>query len=102
MLGGLFAIEKKFGAKWRKDVLGGSKFIGRIKAVVMRAIELMADTDGGSMEGLIDKLELVFQAKNGGNKSLSKLVNILKQQGIVAVAASHGPCGRGVRGHQLV
>jgi hypothetical protein len=49
-----------------------------------------------SVEGLIDKLELVFQAKDGGNKSLSKLVDILKQQGIGAITASRGPRGRGV------
>jgi hypothetical protein len=95
MLGGLFAMETKFGAKWRKHIPGGSKFIGRVKAV-MGAINSMAGTDGGSVDGSIDKLELVFQAKDGGNKSLSKLVDILKQQGIVAVAASRGPRGRGV------
>ncbi len=88
-------MEKKFGAKWRKHIPGGSKFIGRIKAV-MWTIEAMAETDGGSVEGAIDKLEMVFQAKDGGNKRLSKLVDILKAQGIVAVAASRGPRGRGV------
>ena len=95
MLGGLLAMEKKFGAKWRKHIPGGSKFIGRIKAV-MKAIERMAVTNGDSVEASIDKLELVFQAKDGGNKTLSKLVDILKKQGIVAVAASRGPRGRGV------
>ena len=88
-------METKFGAKWRKHILGGSKLIGRMKAV-MKAIENMAGNVGGSMDDSIDKLELVFQAKDGGNKSLSKLVDILKQQGIVAVAASRGPRGRGV------
>ena len=95
MLGGLLAMEKKFGAKWRKHISGGSKLIGRMKAV-MKAIELMGRTEGGSVEASIDKLELVYQAKDGGNKSLSKLVDILKQQGIVAVAASCGPRGRGM------
>jgi hypothetical protein len=73
----------------------GSKFIGRIKAV-MRAIALMASMDGGSVDGSIDKLELVFQAKDGGNKSLSKLVNMLKQEGIVVITVPRGPCGRWV------
>jgi hypothetical protein len=95
ILGGLLGMETKFGAKWRKHIPGGSKLIGRMKAV-MQAIELMAGTDGSSVEASIDKLELVFQAKDGGNKSLSKLVDILKKQGIVAVAASRGPRGRGV------
>jgi len=93
--GGLLAMEKKFGAKWRKHIPGGSKFIGRMKAV-MRAIENMARSDEGSVDDSIDKLDMVFQSKDGGNKSLSKLVDILKQQGIVAVAASRGPRGRGV------
>jgi hypothetical protein len=94
--GGLHAMEQKFEAKWRKHIKGGSKFIGRMKAV-MGAISRMATTDGGSVGGSIDKLELVFQAKDGGNKCLSKLVNILKREGsIVAVTASRGPRGRGV------
>ena len=88
-------METKFGAKWRKHISGGSKLIGRVKAV-MKAIENMAGNVGGSVDDSIDKLELVFQAKDGGNKSLSKLVDILKEQGIVAVAASRGPRGRGV------
>jgi hypothetical protein len=88
-------MEQKFGVKWRKHIKGGSKFIGRIKAV-MGAIAHMATMDGGSMGGSIDKLELVFQAKDRGNKCLSKLVDILKREGIVAVAASRGPRGRGV------
>jgi hypothetical protein len=95
ILGGLLGMETKFGAKWRKHISGGSKLIGRVKAV-MKAIENMAGNVGGSVDDSIDKLELVFQAKDGGNKSLSKLVDILKQQGIVAVAASRGPRGRGV------
>jgi hypothetical protein len=49
MLGGLFMMEAKFGAKWRKHIPGGSKFIGRIKAN-MGAIDSMAGTDGGSVE----------------------------------------------------
>jgi hypothetical protein len=93
--GGLHAMKQKFGAKWRKHIKGGSKFIGRIKAV-MGAIVRMGTTDGDSVGGSIDKLELVFQAKDGGNKCLSKLADILKREGIVAVAASRVPRGRGV------
>jgi hypothetical protein len=95
IIGGLQAMEQKFGAKWRRHIKGGSKLIGRMKAV-MGAIARMATVDGGSVGGSIDKLELVFQAKDGGNKCLSKLVDILKREGIVAVAASRGPRGRGV------
>jgi hypothetical protein len=63
--GGLHAMEQKFGAKWRKHIKGGFKFVGGIKAV-MGAIARMATADGGSVSGSIDKLELVFQAKDGG------------------------------------
>ena len=91
--GGLKAVEEKFGAKWRKRIRGGAKQMSRIKAL-MKAIDEMAA--GSSLEEAIDKLELVFQAKDGGKKRLSNLVDILKQQGIVASRLPRGPSGRGV------
>ncbi len=95
--GGLFGMEDKFGAKWRKRVRGGAKHMSRLKAV-MRAIGDMSASEGGSLEHSIGVLEKVFRDKGveGGKQRLSNLVDILKKQGIVASATSRGPRGRGV------
>jgi hypothetical protein len=96
--GGLLAMEKKFGAKWRKTIRGGAKHMSRLKAL-MQAIANMAATEGGSVDRSIGIIELAFQDKGaeGGKQRLSNLVDILKKQGLVASATSRGPRGgRGV------
>jgi hypothetical protein len=95
--GGLFAMDDRFGAKWRKSVRGGAKHMSRLKAV-MRAIADMSALEGGSLDRSIDVLEEVFRDKgvDGGKQRLSNLVDILKKQGLVASATSRGPRGRGV------
>ena len=93
--GGLATLEEKYKAKWRKHIKGGAKHISRVKQV-MQAIDNMAGLDGRTVDGAIDILELAYQSDDGAKKSLSNLVNILKQRGLVVSAASRGPRGRGV------
>jgi hypothetical protein len=93
---GLDTIEEKLGAKWRKNMRGGGKHMSRMKALTW-VITAMSGVDGDSMDDVIGKLDLVFQNKEDrGKQRLSNLVNILKKQGAVAPATSHGPRGRGV------
>ena len=68
--GGLLAMEKKFGAKWRKTVRGGAKHMSRLKAL-MQAIANMA-TEGDSVDRSIGIIELAFQDKGaeGGKQGL--------------------------------
>jgi hypothetical protein len=96
--GRLLAMEKKFGAKWRKAIRGGAKHhMSRLKAL-MQVIVNMAATEGGSVDRSIGIIELAFQDKGaeGGKQRLSNLVDILKKQGLVASVTSRGPRGRGV------
>jgi hypothetical protein len=90
-------MEKKFGAKWRKTIRGGAKHTIQLKALMQAIVNMMA-TEGGSVDRSIGIIKLAFQDKGaeGGKQRLSNLVNILKKQGLVASATSHGPCGRGV------
>jgi hypothetical protein len=93
--GGLSTLEEKYKAKWRNHIKGGAKHISRLK-MLMVAIDNMVGNEGGSVDSAIDLLEMAYEDERGANKRLSNLVDILKQQGLVASATSRGPRGRGV------
>jgi uncharacterized protein YbaP (TraB family) len=89
-------MEKRYKASWRKYIRGAAKHLTRIKQL-MGAIKQMSEMDEGSLDGTLGILDETFQDKEQGAKlRLSNLIDILKQEGIVANARSHGPRGRGV------
>jgi hypothetical protein len=88
--GGLAKLEECFKTKWRQGFSGGQKKEWSRLTTTIRGINVHIEELGGDIEKAIDNLDIVFQDKEGANRTISKMVAHMQERGMLTKGRARG------------